>query len=46
MSSSFQFTFKTFDISQGSGSVVTHLRRDVIFSDSIIANFLPILIVK
>ena len=36
--------FKTLDISQG--SVATHLRSGGIFSDSIITNFLLILIVK
>ena len=36
--------FKTLDISQGSAS--THLRCGGIFSDSIITNFLLILIVK
>jgi len=36
--------FKTSDISQG--SVVTHLGCGGIFSDSIIANFLLILVVK
>ena len=36
--------FKTLDISQG--SVATHLRCGGIFSDSIITNFLLILIVK
>ena len=36
--------FKTLDISQG--SVATHLKCGGIFSDSIITNFLLILIVK
>jgi len=36
--------FKTLDISQG--SVVTHLGCGGIFSDSIITNFLVILVVK
>jgi len=36
--------FKTLDISQG--SVAAHLMFDGIFSDSIITNFLLILIVK
>ena len=36
--------FKTLDIPQG--SVATHLRCGGIFSDSIITNFLIILIVK
>jgi len=36
--------FKTLGISQG--SVATHLRCDGIFSDSIITNFLLILVVK
>jgi len=36
--------FKTLDISQS--SVVTHLRCGGIFTDSIITNFLAILVVK
>jgi len=36
--------FKTLDISQG--SVATHLRCGGIFSDSIVTNFLLILVVK
>jgi len=36
--------FKTFDISRG--SVATHLRCGGIFSDTIITNFLLILVVK
>jgi len=36
--------FKTLDISQG--SVATHLRCGGVFNDSIITNFLLILIVK
>jgi len=36
--------FKTLDISQG--SVATHLKCGGIFSDSIITNFLVILVVK
>jgi len=36
--------FKTLDISQG--SVATHLRCGGIFSDSIITNFLLILVMK
>ena len=36
--------FETLNISQG--SVATHLRCGGIFSDSVITNFLPILILK
>jgi len=42
--SCFQFAFKALDILQG--SVTTHLRCGVIFSDNIIRNFCLILIVN
>ena len=38
--------FKTLDISQGRPSVTIHLRCGGIFSDSIVTNFLLILVVK
>ena len=37
---------RKFEFLISQGSVATHLRCGEIFSDSIIANFLPILVVK